>query len=60
MKSAEELKREELLRNAKKEVAEDTLSKAAISEKILQEELNQRRVCDCILKLHETIFIQTI
>ncbi|KAI3422202.1 hypothetical protein GPALN_012733 [Globodera pallida] len=43
IKTEEELKREEQYRQIRAEVPEDTLSKAAISEQILQEELNQRR-----------------
>ncbi|KAL3083052.1 hypothetical protein niasHS_010854 [Heterodera schachtii] len=43
IKTEEELKREEQFRQVRTEIPEDTLSKAAISEQILQEELNQRR-----------------
>ncbi|KAI1719678.1 PSP domain-containing protein [Ditylenchus destructor] len=43
LKSVEELKREEEIRLVKREVVEDTVNRAAISEQILQDEMNQRR-----------------
>lgn len=43
IKSEEELRREEQNRQIRFEAPQDTLSKAAISEQILQEEFNQRR-----------------
>nr|CAD2200302.1 unnamed protein product [Meloidogyne enterolobii] len=43
IKTEDELKREEQSRQVRLDVVQDTLSKAAVSEQILQEELKQRR-----------------
>lgn len=43
IKTEDELKREEQSRQIRSDVVQDTLSRAAVSEQILQEELKQRR-----------------